>query len=529
MTTIRIILVIAGCLGSFAVASHRAAAGDAYPICKLDGMDVPDPRAIVLSDKLTLKSNTRKIAKDEDLAACTASKDHVVDRKSCPSLFELETLRDKTRILIAGYCVLETGGLAVKPIPGNTESIQVPDDGTLDLRKLASKRILLTSTNPAIAPLVVESVPASYRLPVEFKPGETIAYFLVGTNLHSIELAAAPAANKAAADKAAADKAAAEKAAAEKAAAEPRLTADAQATEICGKSASADDKKRFNVMCFVGDDKRIALVDVPSDGGTIMRPNRSILVLVVHPPERPFTVTVDGDFGVFRPGLADLTPPPPPKVGAQARTEPEPLVDRHLFGSRLPGKASVHVRSSAAGSTVPEAVVELLVEETYAGALRVGVGGVFGGAIDRGFTLRTAPGSGQQEIVAGNGGDVDAELVVGASIFLEEGGRGYAVPGHNKHFAPYFGIGVLNQTDSGLKTFRSFQLGLEYELNPHFSIAVTAVARRITRLSGASVGDPVQMSGSIPTETDFAFGWGIVINLSPDFLRLAARSGSSFF
>jgi hypothetical protein len=60
-------------------------------------------------------------------------------------------------------------------------------------------------------------------------------------------------------------------------------------------------------------------------------------------------------------------------------------------------------------------------------------------------------------------------------------------------------------------------------------VAVTAVARRITRLSGARLGDPVQMSGTVPTETGFAFGWGIVINLSPDFLRLAAKSGSSFF
>ena len=520
MTDIRNILVFAGCLGGTVVAI-RSAAAEQLPACKIDVPDGNDVRAIVLAEKITVTMDAKaKLDKPGALAGCTPNQKHEVDRTSCAPLFDPDQLRGRPSVQLAELCVLALSGFAAKIVAGNTEILELSDTGAIDLSKLAATRILLTSTAAAVVPTIKEKPETSFSLPAAFKAGETIAFILKDGKLHSIEVAAKPIVKLPATDPAAP--------------ATPAVQlADKVASDACGANTTVSDKTDFNVLCFAGDGARIALVDPPSDGGTIMRPNRSILVLVVRMPETKFTVTVDGDYGVFRPGLSDQAPPDPKKGAALAATEPgpapPPLVDRHAFGPRLPGKAAVHVRPTDTKSTVAETVIELIVEETYAGALRVGIGGVFGGAIDRGFTLRAAPGSGQQEIVAANGGDMDAELVVGASIFLEQGGRSYAVPGHNKRFAPYFGIGVLNQTDSGLKAFRSFHAGLEFELNSHFSIALTAIARRITRLTNASVGDPVQMSGSVPTETGFAFGWGIVINLSPDFLRLAARSGSSFF
>jgi hypothetical protein len=138
------------------------------------------------------------------------------------------------------------------------------------------------------------------------------------------------------------------------------------------------------------------------------------------------------------------------------------------------------------------------------------------------------PGSGQSEIVASNVGDMDLEVVLGGAIFLDKGGRGYAVPGHDMRWAPYFGLGIVNQEHKGLEVLHSVHLGIEYELNPHFSIALTGVARKITQLGkGLEVGDPV--TSTVPTTTGIEFGFGLVINLSPDFLRLATKSGASFF
>jgi len=57
---------------------------------------------------------------------------------------------------------------------------------------------------------------------------------------------------------------------------------------------------------------------------------------------------------------------------------------------------------------------------------------------------------------------------------------------------------------------------------------LTGVVRRVTRLQdGVHVGSPV--AGSVPTTEKADWGIGLVFNLSPDFLRIARSSGSSFF
>ncbi|MFT7624079.1 MAG: hypothetical protein ACI9WU_003265, partial [Myxococcota bacterium] len=111
--------------------------------------------------------------------------------------------------------------------------------------------------------------------------------------------------------------------------------------------------------------------------------------------------------------------------------------------------------------------------------------------------------------------------------FFERGGRGYS--GTNwAHFAPYVGIGVLSVTgDGAFDALKSIHVGVEWEPTSNFSIALTGVVRRVTRLAGGvTVGSPV--TGDVPTVTEPHFGLGVVINLSPDFFKIGASQATSF-
>jgi hypothetical protein len=281
--------------------------------------------------------------------------------------------------------------------------------------------------------------------------------------------------------------------------------------------------------------------------GHVVQPNQSILVMVRHSDRLGVTASVNGTRGLYQPPInnnsgislqAAAPGAPAPKV--------QPIMSRvtlHPFAPRLPGNVDIKVTTlavdpgGAAPKTVADTTVELIVDTTYGGAFRMGFGVVAGGAVDRSYAARKAPQSGQSEIIASNSGKVDIELVFGFAPFVfdylfYQAGRSYLDDSTARRWlrvAPYVGVGVLSVGATGVDGFKSLYLGGEWEPMPNTSVALTAIGRRVTRLSqGAVLGGPT-LDGSVPTTTGFDWGWGVVINVSPDFFRLATQKNASLF
>lgn len=267
----------------------------------------------------------------------------------------------------------------------------------------------------------------------------------------------------------------------------------------------------------------------PQDG--IIRPNRSTVVIVKHQVGDVVDVEMVGESGLTRPTIrtdqsetarnaAQSAPPnaPPTFMKTVAR-----------FGPRKPGPADVKVSMRKGEQTSVVATYPLVVEEMYYGAVRLGVGAVFGDAVGRSYEARRVGGSQQAEVAATTSGPVDFELVLGIAPFLFNGREGRPAVTSGTKFAPYAGIGLVNQTSTGVELLTSLYLGLEWEFVPSFSVASGLVLRRVERLSpGLSVGSPFD-GEDVPTEKKILPGVGVVINFSPEFLKLAKQPGSSFF
>jgi len=284
---------------------------------------------------------------------------------------------------------------------------------------------------------------------------------------------------------------------------------------------------------------------LPQRANHVLPPNRPLLVMVRHREDRSVSINISGTRGLYRPATLNLT-----GIGAQqaarGKTDPEQLessarralISRRAFAPRTPDPIdlTVKVYQSADGEQklVGQEVVEFIVEQTYGAAVRLGLAVVGGSAVDREYEVRSLA-TGQQSVAAKSFGTVNAELVLGFAPFIDffRGGRGYSNWNNLSRFpfgiSPYVGIGVVNASQNSLEVFKSIYLGGEWEISGNFSIAVTWVGRRVTRLAdGVSEGMPVP-EGTVTTVTGFDYGWGVILNLSPDFFRIAQKSGSSFF
>jgi hypothetical protein len=274
--------------------------------------------------------------------------------------------------------------------------------------------------------------------------------------------------------------------------------------------------------------KRRRQVQVFPDGTNhILRPNRAMRVFVLHPKDGTVSISLGGEEGIFVPtDKNQVSPPEDGERHGERPPEPDFDVTEQEFGPRLPGTANLTISMQRPGQAEPASrVVEFLVEQTYLGAVRLGVAVVFGGAVDRGYEARQVSGSPQAEVVATTKQTANLELVLGYSAYLTP--RAYANTNWFR-FEPYVGIGVLNDSPTGLETLKSLHAGIEWEPTPNFAIALTGVVRRVTRLQdGIHVGSPV--TGSVPTNETIGLGGGVVFNLSPEFFRVAKSSGSSFF
>lgn len=248
----------------------------------------------------------------------------------------------------------------------------------------------------------------------------------------------------------------------------------------------------------------------PSTPSQVVDAGTEVTVYVRHLEDAVFRVSQTGQMGLDEPGVRE-------EPGVR-NTEKRVFVTPVPFAPRKAGPATVELELD--GTTYR---YELLVQKTYAGALRTGIGFAFGGALDASYGSATAAGSDQAEVVATSRGGVDVELVVGFAPFLRPGGRpATGCVRIERCFAPYVGVGIIAPRASGVDVLTSVHAGLEWEPVKTFSIAGTAAVRRVTRLAdGVAVGSPTV--GAPPTTEGWGVGVGVVLNVSPEFFKVASK------
>ncbi len=263
----------------------------------------------------------------------------------------------------------------------------------------------------------------------------------------------------------------------------------------------------------------------------VIRANTSFTVVACIASEHTLRGTLSGTVGLTDPAIDDQSNGGPRQGGPQTSSTGAPTnlrVVRLSFAPRRPGALELALKlRTRANTLVDELQTELIVEQTYSGALRLGIG-VPLYAVQRTYTAELAPGSAHHEIV-GSGSDVDVELVITFAGFLEAlyGGRSYTSSGSNffERWGLFVAAGVLAPSAEGVRFLTSFYVGIELEIIRSLSFGVGFVLRRVDRLiSGYSVGDAV-LDGTRLSGESWEPGLGFVIGVSPEFLQFAGALG----
>jgi hypothetical protein len=283
-------------------------------------------------------------------------------------------------------------------------------------------------------------------------------------------------------------------------------------------------------VCAIVDGNTISFEQTPP---SVIAPNTSIEVEVIHSSKLDVDIELTGKRGVFIPGDRFTgTPENKAQAGGDEKKPPPPIRVRQVFAPREPGDADLKIKILGENNAVTaERTLEFIIDRTYAGAVRLGVAVVFANAVDREYAARTVGNSQQAEIVATKAGRTGFEVVLGyapyAFDYIQNRGRGRSYANTSLRdraggFAPYAGLGLLAASGTGVEILKSVHMGLEWEPTPNFSIGLTAVARRVTRLGdGLSVGSPV--TGDVPTQEVIRWGGALVLNFSTEFFRTAGR------
>ena len=278
------------------------------------------------------------------------------------------------------------------------------------------------------------------------------------------------------------------------------------------------------VVCAVVDGERFASHRVVPNTGGVMRPNRPLVVWVKHPADLRVDIQTEGQMGVY---YAQIRKPPgvgPAARGGGAAGPPPRVVTKRTLPPPAPPNFSLILGLHRPGeeAVLDQLRVELFVERTFSGAIRVGLAGVGLGAVNANYSVGTPEGGKQPQIIANDLDPFEYELVVGYAPFFDEGGRPRSGCSYKPWcFAPYLGLGLLSPGDVGPQFLTSLHLGIEWEPVDAFSVAFTAVGRRVRRLSAnRRVGGPAVPGEELTTDS-LALGAGIVFNVSPSFLALS--------
>lgn len=259
----------------------------------------------------------------------------------------------------------------------------------------------------------------------------------------------------------------------------------------------------------------------------VVRPNRGLIVHVCRDPEKDVTAQWAGTRGLTRSeiaGRAEAEGAPP-----ERKVERRPVrISTLTFPPRQAGAADLKLFEGA-DTTKPAMEVQLEIEPLYWGAVRFGLGTLWGDW--RSYEVGALSGSRTQEVRETRDA-LTFELVSGFAPYvfdLQWGGRSQS-GGRNAYVAPFLGFGVLGVSpDQGLQGLSSFHGGLELEVASNFSIAATFVYRRTRRLvAGYEIGSPVAagMSADDLTSDAWVPGFAIVINATPAFLQFATGKSS---
>lgn len=258
----------------------------------------------------------------------------------------------------------------------------------------------------------------------------------------------------------------------------------------------------------------------------VMRANAFLVVTVFAPETCNLRLSLGGQRGVSMP---EMTQAALKKEESSKKCHPTTV----RFAPRRPGSADLSIVLTRGGPTT-EVVTEFEVEPLFYGAVRLGLGLVFRGAVERQYEARLLNGSLQHEVVATDQSAMNPEVVVGFSAYvwdmLHHGGRAYHSESRWWRLLPnpYLGVAILTQGTQGVQTLKSVYLGGDIEFFPQFSVAIAAVARRANRLApGLQVGGPARPDQDLTVER---WNWGVavVVNVAPDFFRFAAQGGEYF-
>src|SRR5262249_48622589 len=130
-------------------------------------------------------------------------------------------------------------------------------------------------------------------------------------------------------------------------------------------------------VCFEEDHGRLTLIAAPRNH--FLSPNTSTVVLVRHSTAFAVSITMGGTAGLTAPAVANFTTfGANQQAGGAAAAPPEETVTTvAAFAPRKPGSADIKVELHGTGdpaTVVAEQTLELLVEQGYLGAIRLGIG-----------------------------------------------------------------------------------------------------------------------------------------------------------
>jgi hypothetical protein len=286
------------------------------------------------------------------------------------------------------------------------------------------------------------------------------------------------------------------------------------------------DYDKYYVVCAQVSGDRVEAVSVFPDTGAVLLPNHSFRVIILHPRDRRIVVATTAAYGVYAPAVRALN------EGLGPREKIHWTVTEKTLPPFRPPKASIHI-----GVAMPRSDAELdgtdvdfVVQDVYAGALRIGIAALGFDARNQEYArVPDAAGTGY-EVKALQAAQADFELVVGYTPYLDTGGRGQLGCSRRPFcFAPYIGVGVVapKPQANGFDALTSVHLGIDWEITSAFSISASLVARRVDRLApGLQVGGPVGGEADL-THKEMGYGAAVLLNVSPDFLKIAMTGGAS--
>ena len=262
------------------------------------------------------------------------------------------------------------------------------------------------------------------------------------------------------------------------------------------------------------------------------KPLRVILLATGEAHLEGLKVSQVGTLGLSEPTL-DTKEPDAAPVPLTAPEEPKPLQYRVIrFAGRAPGDASVIIKDQDDKELHRS---EILLPRTYLGSVRVGLGLVFGRAVERQYEAIKVPGSATYQVTQKDCGlagcdRVAVEFVLAYSVYLEAmiGGRDYqrhVFSRQNWGIGPILGAGIVGQSSDKVDFFKSFYMGLEFEPVRFFSVAAGAVLRRVNTLGdGYRIGSALA-DKEIPYQQGHAWGAFLMFNFAPAFLKTAQPKG----